>query len=103
MSRRLAILGVLGMLACPAFAAHRVSLDQLQQLLTSAAAQHKPDDSVALQVYDVELGARLSEADLTTLVAASPGPITTHALRAVADESAFLDAPASEIPARPTP
>ena len=103
MSRRLAILGILGMLACPAFAAHRVSFDQLQQLLASAASQHKPDDSVALQVYDVEPAVRLSEADLTTLIAASPGPKTTHALRAFADESVFLDAPASEIPARPTP
>jgi VWFA-related protein len=103
MSRRLAILGVLGMLACPAFAAHRVSFDQLQQLLATAAAQHKPDDSVALQVYDAEPVVRLSEAALTTLIAASPGPNTTHALRAFADESVFLDPPASEIPTRPTP
>jgi VWFA-related protein len=99
--RKLAVLLLLAGLTLPAFAAKRVTVGQLEQALT--AAQGKPDAEVARQLSDMELTERLSSAKLSSWKAALPGEKAQQALLALADQSAFLDPPAAEIPSTPAP
>jgi len=76
MRLRVAALGILGWMAVPCLARRAVTVEQLQQMLAGAAAQHRSDEALAVQVYDVEMHARLDDATLAQLMAASPGPET---------------------------
>jgi VWFA-related protein len=87
--------------ALPVFAASRVTVEQLQQVL--AATKAKPDADLAKQLSGLELTERLSSASLARLQATLPGENSRQALVALADASAFLDPPAAEIPSRPIP
>jgi VWFA-related protein len=92
---------VILMLASPAWAAKRVTVDQLEQLLSSS--NNKPDADVANQLIDLELSERLSAARFSKLKTALPGEKSQEALLALSDQSQFLDPPASEIPATAAP
>ena len=85
----------------PAFAANRVTVEQLQQVL--AAAKTKPDAELARQLSGLELTERLSSTSLARLQATLPGESARQALVELADASAFLEPPAAEIPSRPKP
>ena len=85
-------------------AAKRVTVAQLEQALTAAQSAHKADAEIARQIGGFELSERLTEASL--------GRLTTHldagsqaalALQLLADQSAFLDPPASELPSTAAP
>lgn len=91
---------LLGMTA-QAFAAKRVTADQLDQAVS--AARGKADAKVAQQIYELELTDRLSIARLARDEADLPGPMSRLALRAIADASAFFDLPPAEIPVEPAP
>lgn len=107
--RRLTSLGIAALLALlplPAFAAHRITVAQLEQDLSTACSEHRADADVAKMVGSVELSERLTQITLDRLAARLPiQPRTALALELLADQSAFLDPPASEIPATepPTP
>lgn len=98
---KLILLLLLAGIALPAFAAKRVTVEQLERLMT--AAHGKPDAKVAQQLVNLELSERLSAAKLARWEADSPGPESRQALVALADASAFLNPPAAEIPATPPP
>lgn len=85
----------------PAFAARRVTVEQLEQVLVAAHA--KSDAKVAQQLSDLELTERLSAARLARWEVKLPGSESRRSLLVLADLSAFLDPPASEIPATATP
>ena len=87
----------------PALAAKPVTVEQLQQTLATAQAEHRSDDAQAQQLADAKLTVRLTGTALQQLVALSPGPKTTQALHAIAGASAFLDPPANEILTKPAP
>ena len=93
---RLALLLLLAGAALPAFAAKRVTVAELEQLL--AAAHGKTDGRVAAQLADLELTERVASATLARWEAALPGRHAREALVALADRSAFLDLPAAELP-----
>ena len=78
-------------------AAKQTTADQLKQILTAAQAGHRNDQAVLQQLTDLTMTARLSTPVLQQLIAISPGPKTTQALRALADDSAFLPPPPNEI------
>jgi VWFA-related protein len=99
----LALLTVLFSAPWPALAAKRMTAEQLLQLLTAAQSSHRKDIDLVQQLSDVELDARVSPAVLQQLLALSAGPKSAAELRALADLSAFLDAPADEIPSTPSP
>jgi len=99
--RKLAIVLLITGLALPACAARRVTVDELEQAV--AAAQGKLDGQAARQLGDLELTERLSTVRMERLTAELPGEKSKQALRALADESAFLAPPAAEIPATATP
>jgi hypothetical protein len=78
-----------------------VTADELEQVL--AHAQKRWDGRLAKQISNLKLTERLSAARLAHLKEQLPGSQSRGALIALADESAFLDLPASEIPSQPAP
>src|SRR6202453_4414843 len=102
--RRLMLLVFLASLAPYAGATKRVSVVQLEQALTTAQSAHKPDADIGRQIGEFELSERLTEATLNRLSASlDPGSQAAQALRLLADQSAFLDPPASELPSTAAP
>ncbi len=90
------------MVVLPAWAAKRVSVAQLEQIL--AASAHRTDAETAKQVNALESSERISDTTLDRLTRQyARGPQTSVALQLLADHSAFLDLPASELPAIPPP
>jgi VWFA-related protein len=102
--RRLFLIGLLAAGSMPAFAAHRVSVAQLEQALSSAVAKHHADSDIARQIGDMELSERLTDPTLDRLVKdLHLLPQATLALQLLADESAVLDPPKEELPATAPP
>lgn len=99
--RKLALFLLLSSSVLPAFAAKRVSVEQLERVLT--ASEHRPDSKAAQQLSRLQLTERLSAAKLAFWESALPGPKSRRALAVLADISAFLDPPAAEIPAKAPP
>src|ERR1035441_4617403 len=99
--KRFASIFVVLMLALPAWAAKRVTVDQLEQILT--ASRYNPDAEVARHLSDLELTERLSSTRIARWKAILPGDKAQAALVALADASEFLDPPAAEIPATAPP
>jgi VWFA-related protein len=88
----------------PAVAAKRVTVAQLEHSLAADSASHRADADVAHRLAELELSERLTDATLDRFANNLPlGPRTALALQLLADESAFLDPPASELPATETP
>ena len=85
----------------PTIASKRVSVGQLGELV--ATAHGSSDEEIARQLPDMELTERLSSAKLISLEAGLRGNKARQALVALADESAFLDPPAAEIPTEGPP
>jgi hypothetical protein len=84
-----------------AFAGKPVSVAELEQ---NVQLDEKKRDSVAAkELSRLRLTERLSNANLTHLKAALPGARSREALVALADASAFLDPPATEISGAPAP
>jgi VWFA-related protein len=98
-----ALLLAFAVIPSPAWAAKRMTVEQLEQTLAAAQSSHRKDDDLVQQLADVELASRVSSAALQQLLSASAGPKTTAELRALADASVFLLPPASEIPTTPPP
>lgn len=78
-----------------------VTVAQLEQAL--AADQGVKDKKLAREIADMKLTERLSDAEEARLAQALPGKQSRLAILAIADESAFLDPPPSEIPNLPPP
>jgi hypothetical protein len=70
--------------------------EQLEQML--AAGSRQPDQKLAKQLYELELTDRLSAVRRARCESDLPGPEARRALRALADQSSFLDPPATEAP-----
>lgn len=94
--------------------AQEITVDQLEQKL-AAPAQAVPgptdvplirlqDARLALQIENLQLSERLTPATLDRILKAQAfGPQTQNALQLLADRSALLDPPASELPNQPPP
>ncbi len=87
--------------ALSAFAAKRVTVEELEQVL--AASHGKQDAKLAQQLSELELTERLSGARFSRLEVTLPGTESRRSLVVLADVSAFLDLPAAEIPATAPP
>jgi VWFA-related protein len=85
----------------PYVAADHRTVEQLEQLLTSA---HSAGDAeLARRLEGIELTERMSSPRLASWKDRLPGPKSWAALVVLADTSAFLPPPAAEIPATPAP
>ena len=102
--RRPILLALAALLVVPAGAARRVTVAQLAETLSAAAAQHRSDEEIARQVASLELSERLTPATLDQFAAKIPlQPRTALALQLLSDQSAFIDPPAGEFPATAPP
>lgn len=104
--RRWAVAVLLGGIAMPiaarsAAVTHAVTADELEQAL--AHVRRRWDGRLAKQISDMKLTERLSPGRLARLEEQLPGAQSRQALIAIADESAFLNLPADEIPSSPAP
>jgi hypothetical protein len=98
------LLGLLTAMSFPAWAEKPVTIAQLEQTLTTISAAHKPDAEIARQLAGIKLSERITEATLARLNAhLNTGSQAALALQLLADQSAFLAAPASELPAASVP
>lgn len=102
--RWLILAAALVTMAVPAGAAKRLTVAQLEQTLASEIAAHRADADIAHKVGELELTERLTEAALDRFAGKlAMGPRTALAIQLLADQSAFLDPPASELPATAAP
>ncbi|MGA9585500.1 MAG: hypothetical protein WBQ95_09245 [Terracidiphilus sp.] len=97
-----------------AYAAERITVQQLEQRLAapaSAASDHSEvplavlqDATLAVQIDNIQLSERLTRATLERILKEhSFGLRTQRELQLLADRSALLDPPASELPDQPAP
>jgi hypothetical protein len=101
--RRSTLLVLFALIALPV-AAKRLTVAQLEQALTAAGAAHKPDAEIVRQIRGIELSEQLTEATLDQLTTQlNLGSQAALALRLLADQSAFLDPPNSELPSTAAP
>ena len=103
--RRLIFSALMALLAFPAMAARRVTVQQLEQALTEEMASHRADGDVAHRVAYFELTERaLTDETLDRFARVMTlGPRTALALEMIADQSALLDPPQTELPATASP
>jgi len=102
--RRLILLGLLAAMALPAGAARHVTVAQLEKMLAAADVKHREGTELVRQLGDIELTQRLTDVARDRICAnLHLGPQATLALQLVADQSAFLDPPAGELPANAKP
>ena len=83
------------------FAARRVTVEQLKQLINSN--QGKRDDKTADRILGLQLTERLSAEKFAALQATLPGPQSRQALQIIADIAEFQDPPSAEISNQPAP
>lgn len=83
----------------PAFAARPVTVEQLEQILAAQKSAHKGDVESAKQIGSLELTEQLTPLKLDEVIANwRPGVKTAEVLGMLADASAALAPPPSEIP-----
>jgi hypothetical protein len=98
------ILGLAASMAVPSWAVKRLTVAQLEQVLAADSSAHKPDAEIARKISEVGLTERLTERTLTELKEQFPSDSpAVVALQLLADQSAFLDPPAGELPQTPAP
>lgn len=93
--RKLLLLCLVVLFSMPALAADKVTVAQLQQQL--AAAHGKSDKYLEKHIANLQLTERLDRRELLRLSQSLPGKKSQDALLVIADASAFLDPPRSEV------
>ncbi|HET7102790.1 MAG TPA: VWA domain-containing protein [Terracidiphilus sp.] len=103
-ARRLPLIGCLAVLSMCSIPSHGLQAVTVSQLESSISGlEGKSDADAAWHIAGMELTQQLSANQLAKLEKLVPGDKSRQALVALADESAFLDLPADEIPARAAP
>ena len=102
--RKLILLALLAAMVLPAGAARRLTVAQLEKTLEAAHEKHRADEELVYLLGEAELTERLTDATRERITASlHPGPKAALALQLLADQSAFFDPPAAELPAAPAP
>ena len=99
--RKCAIVLLLWGIAFPAMAAKIMSIDQMEQFLIKLHG--KPDGKVAGELEEIQLTERVSQARLARWETDFPGSGARETLMKLADESAFLSSPESDVLRDPPP
>jgi hypothetical protein len=92
---------VFAAITLPSFAAEKITVEQLTQLLYGPDA--KQDSKLTQKLAQSDLTERLSATRLAQLQASAPGPESKDSLTVLAHLSEFLDLPATEIPRTDVP
>jgi len=89
----------------PAWAAKKITVQQLKELLTTLQQEKKDDDAVAAELKQIEPSEQMDRATLNALVSylPSPGPLSTEQIYVLEARSALLAPPAADLPATAAP
>ena len=101
--KRLVWILVVLILASPAWAAKKLTVQQLKDLLVSLHQDRKTDEEVASELKLVELTEELTRAALNKIVEFAPGKHSIEQIYVLEARSAVLPPPASDLPATPAP
>jgi hypothetical protein len=101
--KRLGWILVLLMAASPAWAAKKVTVQQLKDLLVSMQQYKKTDAEVADQLKEIEMNEELTGSAANSLKSYLPGPHSGVQVEILKEQSAFLAPPATDLPATPAP
>jgi len=91
------------LVATPAWCAKKITVAELEQLLTSLHDQKKPDAEAANALKQVELSEALSRAKMNSFVSLVAGPLSTEQIYVLEAHSALLPPPAADLPSNPAP
>jgi len=89
--------------ASPAWAAKKVTVQQLKDLLSQLQTQKKDDAAVAAELKQIELSEQLTRSTMNSLVNFVPGPYSTEQVYVLEAKSAILPSPATDLPSKPAP
>ena len=97
--KRFVWLVVILLIAAPGWAAKKMTVQQLKDLLAADQKSQKSDADVAGELKDVELTEEMTHGTMDSFKPLVPGQLTTEQLFVLEIRSAVLAPPASEIPA----
>lgn len=103
MNRFTSVFLALFLLATPAWAAKKITVGQLEDLLRSMRRDKKSDVEVATALKQVELSEELTRERMNSLVPLVPGAYSTEQIYVLEASSADLAPPAADLPATPAP
>ncbi len=101
--KRFAWLVVILLIASPSWAAKKMTMQQLKDMLAADQKSQKSDADVAAELKDVELTEEMTHSTMDSLKPLVPGQLTTEQLFVLEIRSAVLPPPSSEIPSTPAP
>ena len=101
--KRLGWIFMLWMATASAWAAGKMTVQQLKDLLISLQKTNTADADVAAQLKDVELTEEMTRSTMNGLGPYVPGQLTTEQLYVLEARSAALAPPAADLPSTPAP
>jgi hypothetical protein len=101
--KRFAWILVVLFLASPAWAAKKITIQQLKDMLVSLQQGKKTDAEVAAELKQVELTEELTRSAMNGLVSYVSGPYSTEQIYVLEAHSAMLPPPVTDLPATPAP
>lgn len=101
--KRFIWLVVILLIAAPGWAAKKMTVQQLKDLLSADQKSQKSDADVAGELKDVELTEEMTHGTMDSFKPLVPGQLTTEQLFVLEIRSAVLAPPASELPATAAP
>jgi hypothetical protein len=103
MMKRILCILALFMLASPLWAAKKLTVQQLNDLLVSFQNGKKTDVEAATELKQVELTEELTRAAMNKIVTLAPGKFSIEQIYVLEARSATLPPPPSDLPASPAP
>jgi hypothetical protein len=94
---------VLLMAASPAWAAKKITVQQLKDMLATMQQEKKTDAEVSSALKQVELSEELTRSTMNSLVQYVSGPYATEQIYVLEARSAVLPPPASDLPSTAAP
>jgi hypothetical protein len=91
------------LVASPGWAAKKITVQQLKDLLTSLQQAKKSDEDTAAALRDVDLSEELTTPMMDSFAGMVPGQLTTEQLYILEIRSAILPPPSADIPTAPAP
>jgi hypothetical protein len=101
--KRFAWLVVILLITSPGWAAKKMTVQQLKDILAADQKSQKSDGDVAAELKDLDLTEELTHSTMDSFKPMIPGQLTTEQLFVLEIRSAVLAPPASDIPATPAP
>jgi len=101
--KRLGCFLVVLMAVTPAWAARKVTVAQLEDLLHSLKQANKTDADVAFELKQIELTEELTRNRMNGLVGFVSGPLSTEQIYILEARSAILIPPVDDLPSTPAP